>query len=36
MSDRKSIGKLGEELAAKFLEENGYIIIERNFRSGHL
>ena len=36
MSDRKSIGKLGEELAAKFLEDNGYIIIERNFRSGHL
>lgn len=36
MTDRKSIGKLGEELAAKFLEDNGYIIIERNFRSGHL
>ncbi len=30
-----SVGKLGEDLAAKFLEEKGYHIIERNYRFGH-
>lgn len=32
MSRQKSIGKLGEDCAAKFLEAAGYAIIERNFR----
>ncbi len=27
------IGKLAEEMAAKFLENNGYNVIERNFRT---
>jgi putative endonuclease len=30
-----SVGKLGEDLAANFLEENGFNIIERNYRFGH-
>lgn len=28
----KNLGRLGEEIAAKFLQEKGYKIIERNFR----
>ena len=28
---RKELGRLGEELAASYLRENGYEIIERNF-----
>jgi putative endonuclease len=30
-----SIGKIGEDLAANFLEKNGYTIIERNYHFGH-
>jgi putative endonuclease len=30
-----SVGKIGEDLTAKFLEEKGYNIIERNYRFGH-
>ncbi|MDZ7358031.1 MAG: YraN family protein, partial [candidate division KSB1 bacterium] len=30
-----SVGKLGENLAAKFLEDKGYHILERNYRYGH-
>lgn len=29
------VGMTGEDVAAKFLEQNGYTVIERNFRSGH-
>ena len=29
------VGITGEDVAAKFLEQNGYTVIERNFRSGH-
>ena len=29
---RHEIGKLGEDLAIKYLKEKGYEIIERNFR----
>ena len=29
---KKNLGKFGEDCAAKFLEDNGYTIIARNFR----
>lgn len=32
MSKQKILGKLGEDCAAKFLEDNGYEIVARNFR----
>ena len=32
MSRQKILGKLGEDCAAKFLEAEGYTIVERNFR----
>lgn len=31
-----AFGKRGEEMAARYLEDKGYIIIERNYRKGHL
>ena len=31
MRNKKNLGDLGEELAAKFLEEKGYQILYRNF-----
>ncbi len=35
MTDKIKRGNEGEKLAATFLEEKGYIIIERNFRYKH-
>jgi putative endonuclease len=32
MAEHNEIGKLGEELAAVYLENNGYDIIKRNFK----
>lgn len=32
----QNIGKSGEDLAAQFLEENGYHILERNWRFKHV
>ncbi|MBQ3726787.1 MAG: YraN family protein [Selenomonadaceae bacterium] len=32
MSRQKVLGKLGEDCAAKFLEAEGYTIVDRNFR----
>ena len=29
-------GKKGEDIAAEFFEANGYVVIERNYRAGHL
>lgn len=29
-------GKTGEEIAAEFFEANGYTVLERNYRAGHL
>lgn len=29
-------GKIGEQMAARYLADNGYIILERNYRQGHL
>lgn len=34
--NRRSIGQEGEEFACRMLEERGHIILERNWRSGHL
>lgn len=36
MSDKKKIGKIGENFACSYLEEHGYEVICRNYRSGHL
>ncbi len=33
MYDKKSIGRLGEELAERFLQRKGYTIIEKNFHT---
>jgi len=36
MSDwNKTTGNLGEELAVKYLSQNGYVIVERNWRFRH-
>lgn len=32
MDRRQAVGRLGEELAARFLEEKGFQVVERNFR----
>jgi putative endonuclease len=34
MKDRQKLGVNGEDLAARFLQENGYTVLERNFRYG--
>ena len=31
ITQKRSIGDIGEELACRFLEENGHTIVERNF-----
>lgn len=31
--DRKDIGKTGEKIAKKFLQQNGYTILEQNFQN---
>ena len=40
MADKQNIsgrvGRLGEELAANYLSEAGHVILDRNWRSGHL
>lgn len=33
MSDKLTIGRLGENIAEKYLQDHGYKIIERNWRS---
>lgn len=30
---RKSLGRLGEDLACEYLERNGFMIVERNYRT---
>ena len=36
MSRKSETGRLGEELACKYLAEQGFEIKHRNFRTGHL
>lgn len=36
MADHNELGKQGEELGAQWLEENGYLILHRNWRHGQL
>lgn len=33
---RQELGRRGEELVCRFLEDRGHTILERNWRSGHL
>lgn len=33
--DRRQLGRNGEALAARYLQERGWRILARNFRSGH-
>ena len=32
---KQTIGKIGEDLAADYLTDQGYKVIERNYRYGH-
>ena len=33
---RQTLGRIGEDMVCGFLREKGHVILERNFRSGHL
>ncbi len=35
LDDPQQLGRLGEELAAFYMEENGYTVCERNYRTSH-
>lgn len=35
MATHNELGKWGEEYATKYLRDNGYTIVERNWRAGH-
>ena len=35
MIDPHELGKIGEDLAVEYLQDKGYQILERNWRSGH-
>lgn len=36
VDSRQALGKLGEDIACGMLLDMGHVILERNFRSGHL
>ena len=33
--EAKSFGEQGEQMAARYLEDLGYVIVDRNYRKGH-
>lgn len=33
MNDKQFLGKLGEEIVAKYLKRNGYTIVEKNYKN---
>ena len=35
MADHNETGKIGETIAAKYLEENGYTILDKNWHNHH-
>ena len=35
MAEHNDLGKRGEDLAADYLQRKGYVILERDWRSGH-
>lgn len=35
-NNKRSFGKLGEDLAAEYLGKNGYKLLDRNYRSGRM
>ena len=35
MAAHNELGKWGEDLAARYLQQRGYVIVERDWRSGH-
>ena len=35
MRTQQRVGRWGEQAAAEYLEKQGYIILERNFRTAH-
>ena len=36
MNDKQNLGKLGEEIVAKYLKRNGYKIVEKNYKNNKL
>ena len=35
MAEHNDLGKWGEDLAVDYLQRKGYVILERDWRSGH-
>lgn len=33
--EAKELGETGEQMAARYLEDQGYVILDRNYRRGH-
>lgn len=35
MNSTQALGQLGEEIAVRYLEQQGYVVLARNWRHGH-